>query len=437
VTPEFGMTQAKRRPGPISLFAIGALAALAATAGLPMARAQPRVSRPAWDAAALPPFNQWLAQIWPEARARGVSRATFDRATRDIKPNLSLPDLRIPGRPSGEPKGQAEFIKTPAEYLDEGSLRRLASRGKTMLARYSAALDAIERRFGVSRYVVLAIWGRETAFGSHKLRHNAMTVLATQAYVGRRKEQFREEFMVALTLLERGVVHLEDMRSSWAGAMGPTQFMPSDYERYAVSLDGAGPPNPWTSVPDALASAANQLLKNNWEPGKAWAYEARVPADFDCSLASQEIKKPIREWLQMGVSQRNGHPVSAGSLGDPASMLTPAGRYGPAFIASQNFYAIKAYNTSDLYVLFVGQLADRIEGKGAFGAPWGKVRKLKSADVEEMQRRLMNMGLYHDKLDGKAGSRTRAAVGAYQKAHKLKLDCWPTQAILAHMRKQR
>ena len=383
---------------------------------------------------ALPPFDQWLAQIWPEAQARGVSRATFDKATQGLKPDLTLPDLEIPGRPADQAKGQAEFVKTPAEYLHEGSLQHLTTVGRAMLARYSTALDEIERRFGVSRYVVLAIWGRETAFGEHKLPHNAITVLATQAYAGRRKDQFREELIVALTLIERGVARMDQMQSSWAGAMGPTQFMPADYERYAVSLDGRGPANPWVSIPDALASAANQLLKNNWAPGKPWAYEVRAPADFDCTLASLDIQKPIHEWLKMGVTQGPKRPIETEAMNDPASIMSPAGSYGPAFIAPRNFLAIKAYNTSDLYVLFVGQLADRIEGRGPFATPWGSVRQLKTADVEEMQRRLTDLGIYKDKLDGKAGSRTRAAVGVYQKANGLKLDCWPTAAVLTHMR---
>jgi lytic murein transglycosylase len=386
------------------------------------------------QSAPLQPFDQWLAEFWPEAQARGVSRATFDKATKSLKPDLSLPDLQIPGRPSDQSKGQAEFVKTPAEYLHEGSLQQLATVGRSMLTRYATALDEIERRFGVSRYVVLAIWGRETAFGDHKLPHNAITVLATQAYAGRRKDQFRQELIVALTLLERGVVRMDQMQSSWAGAMGPTQFMPADYERYAISLDGRGPANPWTSIPDALASAANQLLKNNWAPGKPWAYEVRAPANFDCTLASLDIQKPIHEWLEMGVSQGPKRPIEAAAMDDPASVMAPAGSYGPAFIAPQNFLAIKAYNTSDLYVLFVGQLADRIEGRGPFAAPWGSVQQLKTAEVEEMQHRLTDLGVYKDKLDGKAGSRTRAAVGAYQKANGLKLDCWPTAAVLTHMR---
>lgn len=380
------------------------------------------------------PFERWLERLWPEAQARGVGRATFDRVTGGLKPDLSLPDLLLPGRPTGEVKGQAEFVKTPAEYLHEASLQRLTVQGRAMLARHGDALERIERRFGVSRYVVLAIWGRETAFGDYRLPHNAITALATQAYAGRRKDKFREELLVALTLIERGVARPEQMQSSWAGAMGPTQFMPSDYERYAVSLDGRGPPDPWISIPDALASAANQLLKNKWVRGRPWGYEARASAGFDCRLASEDIRRPIREWLKLGIAPGVKRPPEADAMDDPVAVLTPAGAYGPAFLAPQNFYAIKAYNMSDLYVLFVGQLADRIEGRGAFAAPWGRVQQIKTTEVEEMQRRLTAMGLYHDKLDGKAGSRTRAAVGAYQHAHGLKLDCWPAPTTLAHMR---
>src|SRR6516164_448339 len=173
-------------------------------------------------------FAQWLAATWPEAQALGVSRATFDTATRGLEPDLSLPDLAIPGRPQGPQRGQAEFVQTPADYLKDANIARLAAEGAKLRTQYAATLDSIEKQFGVPGPVLLAIWGRETDFGHSKDRLDAMRVLATQAYVGKRKDMFRNEFLLAMKMLQDGFKR-EDMKSSWGGAMGLTQFMPSEF----------------------------------------------------------------------------------------------------------------------------------------------------------------------------------------------------------------
>jgi len=174
-------------------------------------------------------FQQWLAATWPEAQALGVSRSTFDAATRGLEPDLSLPDLAIPGRAQAPQRGQAEFVQTPADYLKEANIARLAAEGARLRAQHAATLEGIETKFGVPGQVVLAIWGRETDFGHYKLPHDAIRVLATQAYVGKRKDMFRQEFLLALKMLQEGLVKRTDMRSSWGGAMGMTQFLPSEF----------------------------------------------------------------------------------------------------------------------------------------------------------------------------------------------------------------
>ena len=196
-------------------------------------------------------FPAWLQSLWPQAQALGVSRATFDLATNGLEPDLSLPDLALPGRPERPERGQAEFVQTPADYLKEGTIAGLAAHGRRLLDQYHAPLAAIERQFGVNPTVLLAIFGRETDYGRSRDTLNAIRVLATQAYLGKRKEKFREEFLLALKILDQGQIKLADMRSSWAGAMGLTQFLPSDYFKYAVDLDGDGRADIWNSVPDA------------------------------------------------------------------------------------------------------------------------------------------------------------------------------------------
>jgi lytic murein transglycosylase len=379
-------------------------------------------------------FQQWLQSQWAAAQALGVSRATFDTATRNLEPDLSLPDLAIPGKPERAPPGQAEFVQTPGQYLREPTFDRLAARGKQLSLQYKDTLARIEKEFGVPGNVVLAIWARETDYGGYALPLDAIRTLATQAYTGKRKEFFGNEFLHALKMLQDGVPRA-DMRSSWGGALGMTQFLPSEFYKYAVDFDGDGRADIWHSVPDALASAAKQLAGKGWQKGERWAYEVHAPQTIDCSMGVPEITLAVGEWLKRGFVPTQGRKLNDAERALPASLLQPEGAYGPSFLTPKNYYVIKDYNFSDLYVLFVGHLSDRIAGSGAFETPWSKNAQLKTTEVESMQQRLTSLGLYKDKIDGKAGMLTRAALGAYQKANGLKVDCWPTSAVLEHMKR--
>jgi lytic murein transglycosylase len=380
-------------------------------------------------------FQQWLQGLWPEAQTFGISRKTFDEATRGLEPDFSLPDLVLPGRPERQPD-QAEFVQTPADYLKEASLARLADQGRKLAAEHRATLARIEQQFGVPPAIVLAIWGRETAFGNARLPHDAIRVLATQAYAGRRKDMFRGEFLAALKMLQDGLVKRADMKSSWGGAMGLTQFLPSEFYKHAVDFDGDGRADIFKSVPDALASAAKQLASKGWQRGLRWAYEVKAPARFDCTQAVPEVRHPVHAWIKGGFAPVSAQKLSNAEFAETASVLQPEGSLGPSFLATRNYFVIKDYNFSDLYVLFVGNLADRIAGGGGFAQPWGKSEQMRTAQVEEMQRIMAARGLYKDKIDGKAGMLTRAALGAYQKANGLKVDCWPHVSVLEHMQRR-
>jgi lytic murein transglycosylase len=196
----------------------------------------------------------------------------------------------------------------------------------------------------VPKNVLLAIWGRETAFGTYRLPYNAVRVLATQAYLGKRKEKFREEFLLALKILEEGHVKLADMKSSWAGATGLTQFLPSEFYKYAVDFDRDGRIDIWNSVPDALAAAAGQLRAKGWQSGSRWAYEVRVPENTDCSTGVPEVRQTVREWLAAGFVPAYGRKILPHDLDQEASLLQPEGIYGPAFLTLKNYYVIKEYN---------------------------------------------------------------------------------------------
>jgi hypothetical protein len=217
--------------------------------------------------------------------------------------------------------------------------------------------------------------------------------------------------------------------------MGLTQFLPSEFYGHGVDFDGDGRVDIWHSVPDALASAAKQLVDKGWQPGRRWAYEVHAPQGFDCTQGQPEVTRPIGDWLKAGFVPAYGRRLRADELAETASVLQPEGIYGPAFLAAKNYFVIKEYNFSDLYVLFVGQVSDRIsDPQRRFEQPWSQGALMRTADVEAMQKGLTARGLYRDKIDGKAGMLTRAALGAYQKANGLKLDCWPTAAVLDHMR---
>jgi lytic murein transglycosylase len=378
-------------------------------------------------------FTAFIAALWPEAHQSGVSRKTFDDATRGLEPDYKLPDLALPGRPATGAPAQAEFVQVPADYVKEASIVRLASEGQRLLQKHRATLDAIEQRFGVPATIILAVWGRETDFGRYALPYDGIRVLATQAYVGRRKDQYRGEFIEALKLIEQGDVTRANLRVSWGGATGLTQFLPTELAKHGVDFDGDGHVDIWNSIPDALASAAQQLAHKGWKRGVRWAYEVRAPAAADCTMGVPEVTKPIGEWIRAGFVPVRGERLSAAEQAEPASLLQPEGIYGPAFLTTANYFVIKEYNFSDLYVLFVGHLGDRMANGQPFATPWSASKQLRSTDVEAMQKHLARLGLYSDKADGKAGMKTRAALGAFQKSAGLKVDCWPSETVLRAM----
>lgn len=378
-------------------------------------------------------YTAFLQGLWPEARAQGVSRATFDKALAGLKPDLKLPDLELPGRSQASDKGQAEFTRPPSEYIKRDYIMNLAAQGRALATKYGVPLGKIEQEFGVDRYSVLAIWGRETSYGQVKDPYDAITVLATLSCYGRRKDMFRNELIMALKMLEVGVPRAK-MRSSWAGAMGLTQFMPSEYFIHTHDMDGDGKVDIFDSVPDALASAARQLHGKGWVRGQTWGYEVRVPASADCALEGPTQARPLSEWAKLGFARAAGRKWTPEQLSQEAYLMMPAGGYGPAFLVLENYKVIRRYNTSDLYAVFVGHLADRIAGGGDFETPWGGAAPQKTATIQEIQTRLKSAGYEVEKIDGKVGSNTRKIIGSYQRAAKIKVDCWPTDAVLSHLR---
>ncbi len=380
-------------------------------------------------------FPAFLAGLRPEAEAQGISRATFDRETGGLEPDLSLPDLVRGEAPKVSSKGQAEFTVAPQDYVSAKRIAQLADEGRALAKAHAVALARIEKEIGVDAHVVLAIWGRETAFGKYKAQHDAIRVLATQAYTGRRKELFRGELLHALKLIDDGRLKRSEMRASWAGAMGLTQFMPSEFYSSAVDMDGDGRIDLFGSVADALGSAAKQLKQKGWTAKLPWGIEVRPGARVDCANEGPDNARPIADWMRLGVGRVDKTPFQDRLHGASAYLMSPGGTFGPQFLVTENFKVLRAYNTSDLYAVFVGHLSDRIAGGGTFAMPWASIRQLDNAAILEVQTRLDRSGYKIAKLDGRIGSETRLKIGLYQRANGLAVECWPSVDLLAAMRR--
>ncbi|MER9561288.1 lytic murein transglycosylase [Mesorhizobium sp. M0571] len=382
-------------------------------------------------------FRAWLGNdLWPEAKANGISKKTFDAAFDGIKPNLKLPDLVLLGEKATTPRKQhqAEF-GSPGAYFAEKIVRAVTTGGRTREAANASTLAAIEKRYGVPGEVLLAIWGRESGFGAAKLPYDAFEVLGTKAFMSTKKAFFRTELLAALEIVERGLAPVGAMKSSWAGALGQPQFMPTSFLKHAVDFDGDGRTDIWNSTPDILASIANYLVHYGWVRGRGWGFEVTVPDSVSCSLEGPDQGKKISQWADMGIKRVSGKPFPASELKAEGFLLMPAGRSGPAFIVTPNFYVLKQYNTSDLYALFIGHGADRIaHGDSNFSGGWGAVGGLYRSDIAALQRALEAKGYDVGSADGLPGFKTRRSIGKWQASNGRSATCFPDTDLVTALK---
>lgn len=377
-------------------------------------------------------FAAWRVSLWRDAKAQGISRKTFNSAFKGVKLNWKLPDLKGKSTKKHE---QAEF-GSPGRYFNQRSLNALANRGAGFRSKYGKTLAKIEKRYGVPAPIVLAVWGRETAFGAAKIPHYAIRSLSTLAFAGRRRDFFREEVLAALQILEEGHIERNNMRSSWAGAMGHTQMLPTQFLEYAVDFNGDGKKDIWRNVPDALATTANFLSKKGWQSGESWGYEVVLPRKINCALEGPDQRHPVSKWQEQNVKRVAGRKFSSRAAKQNVSLLLPAGRYGPAFLVTKNFYVLKEYNESDLYALYVGHLADRISANKPFVTKWQNVPTYTRGHMKKVQKKMVKLGYnIGDTVDGLVGFRTRTATGQFQLKHKLPQDCWPSPKFFSHLDK--
>ena len=372
-------------------------------------------------------LNEWLAAFRPRALAEGISADTLEGA---------LTGLSLRQDVLEKERNQAEFTRTIWDYLDRAvSAERIAA-GQAALQRHKVVLDKIEARYSVDRQVVVAIWGLESNFGAVRGDIPTVAALATLAATNRRGAYFESELLAALRILQAGDVTVAGLKGSWAGAMGHTQFMPSNHLTLAVDFDGDGLRNIWGDDPsDALASTAAYLARWGWQKGQPWGVEIVLPQGFDHGLTSQGVQKSVADWQALGVTKAGG-----GALPDLSKswLLLPAGARGAAFLICPNFHVIEHYNRAHAYVLAVGHLADRLIGGAAIQTPWPRdLRALTRDEVVDLQQRLTHSGFDTGGADGRIGPRTQSAICAYQTAMGLVADGFASSELLFHLHTNR
>jgi membrane-bound lytic murein transglycosylase B len=369
-------------------------------------------------------FNNCVAGMWPDAARRGISEDNFRRFTTGLTPDLRLMDLM---------DAQPEFTKSIWDYLDILVNDNRLAKGKEILAKYKAQFDATEKAYGVDRYAVAAIWGIESNYSTQMGDRNVVNSTATLACVGRRQGYFKDEFLTALEILNRGDLRPEQMRGSWAGAFGPTQFMPTAFKRYAVDADGDGRRDVVDDPADLIASTANNLKKDGWQTGQSWGYEVSVPKGFNYMLADRAKPMTFAQWQNLGVVRANNAPFPHPN--DKAYLLAPAGAEGPGFLMMQNFRVIMKYNPAEAYALAIGHFADRLRGGQPFVQAWPRQeRELTRAERLELQQLLAQRGFYRGTPDGQFGGETRQALRNFQASIGAAADGFATAGVLEQLR---
>src|SRR5256885_5238301 len=372
-------------------------------------------------------FQNCVASMWPDAARRNITQQNFERFTAGLEPDLRIMDLM---------DSQPEFTKAIWDYLDILVNDNRLATGREILAKYKPQFDAVEKAYGVDRYIIASIWGIESNYSTQMGDRSVLQSTATLACIGRRQKYFRDEFLSALEILNRGDLRPEQMRGSWAGAFGPTQFMPTAFKRYAVDADGDGRRDVVDDAADLIASTANNLKKDGWQSGQTWGFEVVLPKDFNFMLADRPKAMTIAQWEKLGL-HRAGNQLLPSSA-EKAYLLAPAGAEGPSFLMLQNFRVIMKYNPAEAYALAIGHFADRLRGGAPFVQPWPRQeRELSRAERLELQQLLAQRGFYQGVPDGQFGGQTREALRGFQTSIGAPADGFASADVLARLRARR
>ncbi|MEI9997001.1 MAG: lytic murein transglycosylase [Rhizomicrobium sp.] len=368
-------------------------------------------------------FAQFLVDFRTTARAAGIAGRTYDAAMGGIRRNEKIETLT---------EAQPEFVKPVWAYLDTAASPRRVADGTAAMAAQAGPLATIEAKYGVPREILVSIWGNETDFGRALGSFNIFEALATLAYDGPRAEFGKAQLIAALEMVQQEGFDPHQMPSSWAGAFGQAQMLPTTFLKSAVDGDGDGKRDLWHSAPDALASAAVEVAGDGWQRGHVWGYEVKLPASFAYEAADGETPKPVADWSRLGVTRADGTALPANAEG--GAIYLPAGARGPAFLTFGNFRVILKYNNAASYALAVCYLGDLLVGRPAIIAGWPRDEQPLSQDERiAFQTALTRLGFNPGKIDGVIGHDGKAALRQWQKAHNLPADGFPTMALLAQM----
>ncbi len=404
----------------------GAAPAPAATAGPAVAGAAavPLTQPPAGYATAMT-FQAWREQFVAKAVARGFDRGFVEAQLADVNPSPQIKTHDV---------GQPEFVKPISDYVRTAVSPAKAAEGASLRRAYPW-MNTIEPRFGVPSEVVVAIWAEESGFGKVQGDYDVISAFATLAYDGRRRDWAEDQLIDALTIIRDKGIPRSRLKGSWAGAMGQTQFIPGAYLTMGQDGDGDGRIDIWNDPADALASAANHLRHEGWQPGQSWAVEVIVPAGFDYSISETEKHLPAW-WITHNVRRADGRPWSAADMGAEAVLLVPAGASGPAFLAFPNHFVIRKYNNSIAYALSVGLMADAVAGRPPLHTPWPHEVPMSRAQRFSAQLALSKLGYPVGLPDGMIGAGTRAQLRLWQKKNGMLADGYLTAAVLARLTAQ-
>ncbi|MDM0079606.1 lytic murein transglycosylase [Variovorax sp. J31P179] len=368
-------------------------------------------------------FARWVADFRSSARAAGIGDATLQAAFGDVQYLPRVVELD---------RAQPEFTRTVWDYLDNTVTAQRVALGKDKLMQVRVEADAAAARYGVPSAVVVAIWGMESNFGGNYGSTPTIDALATLGFEGRREDWARRELLAALKILDRGDIDREHMIGSWAGAMGQTQFLPSNFLAYAVDADGDGRRDIWGSMADVTASTANFLARSGWQSGQPWGVEVQLPPGFDFGRADSSVRQSSAQWAAEGVRSMDGKPLPAFADG---MVLLPAGARGPAFLVGPNFRAILRYNNSTSYALAVGLLSQRLTDGPGVQAPWPRdLAALSRSQLLELQTALNQRGFASGTPDGMMGPATREGIRQYQRSIGQPADGYPSAALLERLR---
>ena len=371
-------------------------------------------------------FERWLADFKKEAAANGISRATIASA---------LDGMTLDQGTIARDRKQGFFSQTFTAFSGKLISQNRIQTGVARLRQNKDLFARVEKDFGVPGPVIVAFWGLESDFGAGMGELSVLRSLVTLAYDCRRGEMFRAELTDALRIIDRGDLTAGEMIGSWAGELGQTQFLPSHYFKHAVDYDGDGKRNLLKSVPDVIASTAAFIRFLGWKRDQPWLQEVKVPSNLPWDQADLAILHPRSKWAGWGVTQMDGRPLENDAL--PASLLLPMGRFGPAFLAYENFQIYPKWNQSLNYCITAAHLATRLDGAPAFSKGSGTVEELSFAQAKELQLLMARRGFFSGEADGKIGAATRAGVKAAQIKLGLPADSYPTGDLIERLRAMR